>query len=143
MKKLFAAIMLALLIGPAVAQDVPGIGPGQVWTVTQNGADTSSSSVSFTPPSANRLTYVCGFAVTGGGATAATPVTVTLGALVGNITENYTYDYALGAGVGNLPLIVNLNPCVPANAAGAIVTLTVPGAAGNTNNSLTMWGYQQ
>jgi hypothetical protein len=69
---------------------------------------------------AGKVTYICGFAATGGGATAAAVVNLTVtNIVIGTMT--YTFGANTGAGVPSAPLVVPFNPCIPA---GAVLTPT-------------------
>lgn len=93
-------------------------------------------------PSATTTAYISGFEVTGSGATAALPVTVTVTGLLGG-TRSYTYNFAAGALVGNLPLIVDFVPPLPASAINTPIVVTCPASgAGGTNNTVVAHGYQ-
>jgi hypothetical protein len=59
---------------------------------------------------ANVMTYISGFEVTGSGATAGLPVTVTVIGVLGG-TLSYTYTAAAGVLVGNTPLVVEFHHC--------------------------------
>lgn len=85
--------------------------------------------------------YLAGFEVTGSGSTAALPVTVTVAGLLGG-TRSYTYGFAAGALVGNVPLIVTFDPPLPASAINTAIVVTCPaGGAGNTNNTVVAHGF--
>jgi hypothetical protein len=111
-------------------------------TGTFSGADTTTQAVTLAG-TAGKTTYICSFSVSGLGATAATSVTVTVATLAGASTLSYSYFYQAGATVANTPLSVNYTPCIAANAAATAITITVPGAAGNTQTQINASGFQQ
>jgi hypothetical protein len=118
--------------GPATGTGYPA---GAVpLAAAASGADTTSAAITLGPVT-GRLTYVCGFAISGLGATAATNVLVT----VGNIS--YSYAFTGTATTINTPISSNFAPCIPATTSGTGITITVPGAAGNTVTNLVAWGY--
>jgi hypothetical protein len=88
------------------------------------------------------LAYVCGFNVSGLGATAATTVTIAVATVVGGNALSFQYIFPLGAAVASTPVQATFQPCVPANAQNTAITVTVPGAAGNTSTHISAWGFQ-
>src|SRR5512139_903147 len=90
---------------------------------------------------ATTTVYISGFEVTGSGATAALPVTVTVAGLLGG-TRSYTYNFAAGVLVGNTPLIVSFFPALPASAVNTAIVVTCPASgAGGTNNTVVAHGF--
>jgi hypothetical protein len=110
-------------------------------TGTFSGADTTTAAATLAGV-ASKTTYICSFTVTGLGATAATPVTVTVATLIGSTTLSYTYFFPAGAAVPSQPLVINYSPCIASNAVNTAITITVPGAAGNTATQINATGYQ-
>jgi hypothetical protein len=85
--------------------------------------------------------YIAGFEVTGSGATAGLPVTVTVAGLLGG-TRSYTYSFAAGVLVGNTPLIVTFDPPLPASAINTAIVVTCPASgSGGTNNTVVAHGF--
>lgn len=85
--------------------------------------------------------YISGFEVTGSGATAGLPVTVTVAGLLGG-TRSYTYTFAVGVLVGNAPLIVTYDPPLPASAVNTAIVVTCPASgSGGTNNTVVAHGF--
>ena len=85
--------------------------------------------------------YLAGFEVTGSGATAGLPVTVTVAGLLGG-SRLYTYSFAVGALVGNVPLIVEFDPPLPASAVNTAISVTCPASGlGGTNNTVVAHGF--
>lgn len=90
-----------------------------------------------------KTTYITGFEVTGTGATAGLPVTVTVTGVLGG-TLNYTYAAAVGALVGNTPLVIGFPIPLPSSAVNTAIVVTVPAlGVGNTNSTAVAHGYQQ
>lgn len=137
---LFVQVLAAGAQGISVGQNgtypVGAIGVSGVFA----GADTSSSAATLTG-SPGRTTYICGFNVNGLGATAATTVNVAVATVIGGNSLSFQYIMPLGAGVASVPVGTTFSPCVPANAVGSSLTVTVPGAAGNTSTNISAWGY--
>jgi hypothetical protein len=85
--------------------------------------------------------YITGFSVSGAGATAGLPVAVTVSGLLGG-SRIYTYGFALGALVGNQPLVVNFMPALPASAINTAISVTCPASGvGGTNNTVVAQGF--
>jgi len=92
---------------------------------------------------AGKTTFICGFQATAGGATAAAVVTGTITNIITG-TMSWTYGANTGAGVPTAPLVVPFNPCVPANAVNTTIVVSMPSlGAGNTNATVSAWGYQR
>lgn len=90
---------------------------------------------------AAKTTYLSGFEITGGGSTAAAIAAVTVSGILGG-SLNYTYGFALGAGVGNVPLIVEFNPPLPSSAVNTSIVVTcAAGGAGNLANTCVAHGF--
>lgn len=90
---------------------------------------------------ATTTVYIAGFEITGSGATAGLPVTVTVAGLLGG-TRSYTYSFAAGALVGNAPLIVTYDPPLPASAINTAIVVTCPASGtGGTNNTVVAHGF--
>lgn len=91
---------------------------------------------------AAKTTYISGFEITGGGATAASLVLATITGLLGG-TATYTVAAVAGAALGNVPLMVELNPALPASAVNTAIVVSVPAlGAGNTNSCVVAHGFQ-
>lgn len=91
---------------------------------------------------AGKTTYISGFQVTSGGATAASLKSVSVTGLLGG-TATYTIGVVAGATLPNAHLIVTFNPPIPASAANTAIVVTVPAlGAGNTNATVTAHGFQ-
>jgi hypothetical protein len=135
--------------GQAAPCNAPGSGssgypPGSTpISAVFSGADTTTANAALAAGGAGIFTYVCGFSITGLGATAATPVSPTVATVANGKTLTYSYLFALGATAQNTPVSFTYAPCLPASAANAALTVTVPGAAGNTATQINAWGYQQ
>jgi hypothetical protein len=85
--------------------------------------------------------YISGFEITGAGATAGLPVTVTVAGLLGG-TRSYTYTFVAGALLPNQPLIVTFSPPLPASAVNTPIVVTCPASgAGGTNNTTVAHGF--
>lgn len=106
-----------------------------------SGADTTSQAATLALAS-GKTTYICGFTVSGLGATGATTVNVTVATLVGSVTLTYSYVFPAGATVVATSIGREYSPCIPASAAAAAITITVPGATGNTATQINAWGFQ-
>lgn len=121
----------------------PTYPPGAIAVIDSTSTADTASQTATLPASPSRLTHICGWTVTGLGATALSNVVVTVATLQGNKTLNYAYAMPVGATVIAAPVGDNYTPCLPANAVNTAVVVTVPGAAGNTNTNIAVWGYQQ
>jgi len=112
--------------------------PATLVVGTSTGAAQANSPTM--PAVAAKTNYVCGFTVTGGGATSATAVTVTLSD--GTLTFNFMINIPVGVAVPMTPLVVQFKQPIPASAVNTAWTLTVPTfGSGNTAASSNIWGY--
>ena len=149
--KTWAALALALALlacKPASAQ-APFAMPGgslQGQPVTgiaaSSGTVAAGAATATLPAVQGRFTYICGFAITSSGSTTAIVVAPTV---VGAIGGTQTYAYATVAGVllANAPLVVPFTPCLPSSAVNTAIVVSIPSlGAGNTNTTVSAWGYQ-
>lgn len=87
-------------------------------------------------------TYLSGFAFTYAGATAASVVTGTITGLLGG-TQSFTVPVPTGATSGGIPIVIDYNPPIPASATNTSIVVSVPSlGAGNTNATVSAWGYR-
>lgn len=90
---------------------------------------------------AGKTTYITGFSWSGGGATAASAVNLTVTGALGG-TQTYTVGGPAGAG-GVPPLNIFFDPAIPATAVNSTIVVSCPTlGAGNTNSTVVAWGYQ-
>jgi len=137
---LVLACLLALLVGHADAQVPPTRG---IPISASSGNVAAATATATLPAVANRVTYICGFAATGGGATASAVVNLTITGPA-NGTMTYTYGAVTGATTPNPPLVVNFTPCVSASAPNTTIVVSMPTlGAGNTNAAIDAWGEQR
>lgn len=109
--------------------------------IAGSGNVAAASAVATLTGTASTTVYIAGFEVTGSGATAGLPVTVTVAGLLGG-TRHYTYTFEAGVLVGNKPLIVEYNPPLPASGFNTPIVVTCPsGGAGATNNTVVAHGF--
>lgn len=91
---------------------------------------------------AAKTTYITGFAITGGGATAGSIIAVT----ITGPTNTLTFYIVIPAGVGVsiTPLIVEFSRPIPAAAVNTAIVVNVPSfGAGNTNAAAVARGFQR
>jgi hypothetical protein len=125
----------------AGVEAVAGYPGGGVPLIAGSGNVANASAVATLTPGSGKTAYIAGFEITGAGATAGLPVTVTVAGLLGG-TRSFTYTFAAGVLVGNLPLIVDFLPPLPASAIDTAIVVTCPaGGAGNTNNAVVAHGF--
>lgn len=142
MKRILAALALLFLSGiPAGAQSpIPLQGVGITASSGNVAAGVATASLA---AATGKVTYICGFAITSAGSTGAAVVSPTV---TNTVTGTMTFTYASVAGVtlGNQPLVVHFNPCISANAPNTAIAVSLPSlGAGNTNASVSAWGYQR
>jgi len=147
-KRILFGIALAIsLAGSAFAQVPSNQGvatvPGIPISASSGNVVAATATATFAAGRANRFTYICGFAATAGGATAAATVNLTVTNFVTG-TMTYNYGAQTGAGVPTAPLVVNFTPCLPANAVNTTIVVSMPSlGTGNTNAAVNAWGYQR
>lgn len=106
-----------------------------------SGNKANASAAATLTGAATTTVYITGFQITGTGATAALPVTVTVAGTIGG-TMSYTYGYALGALVGNAPLVVTFPTPIPASGVNTPIVVTCPASGtGGTNNTVVAHGF--
>jgi hypothetical protein len=111
--------------------------------VTASGA--AQSNAATLTGSAGRMTYLEGFDVTGGGATAASIVEISTTGL----SNNLKWEMNVLAGVAGPVnaqggLFIRFPTPIPSSATNTNITVTLPSlGAGNTNASITVYGYTQ
>lgn len=140
MKRFLIAFALVLgLAAPAAAQDQR---TSNIGVSASSGNVAAATATATLPGTQNRVTYICGFTVTGLGATAGVSVTAT----ITNLNNSFSQDIGVPAGV-TVPLtphtILTGPPCLPSSAPNQSIIVSVPSfGSGNTNASVTAWGYQ-
>lgn len=129
------------VISVSAAKPANGMPTGAVALIAGSGNVANASAAATLTGTASTTVYLAGFEVTGSGATAGLPVSVTVAGLLGG-SRIYTYSFAVGALVGNNPLIVTFDPPLPASAVNTAISVTCPASgAGGTNNTVVAHGY--
>lgn len=87
--------------------------------------------------------FICGFAMTSTGSTAAAVVAPTVTGTAGG-TQTYAYASVAGVTLANQSLVVTYTPCLAASAASTNIVVTLPSlGAGSTNATTNAWGFLQ
>lgn len=125
---------------------IAGSGPyqvAQVPLIAGSGNVANAAAAATLTGTASTTVYLAGFEITGAGATAGLPVTVTVTGLLGG-TRSYTYTFAVGATLPNQPLIVEFDPPLPASAVNTAIVVSCPASGvGGTNNTTVAHGFYQ
>lgn len=91
---------------------------------------------------ASQTTYLQGYAISGGGATAAATLTATISGLTGT-NMAVGYFVTTGTTIGSSPVIVNFTRAIPASGTNISVTINLPSlGAGNSSTVLSIFGYR-
>lgn len=143
LKKLALLALLALGATPAFAQFAVSDQSSQRASIgAVSGTVAAATATATLGAVQGKTTYICGFAITSAGSTAAAVVAPTVTNVVGG-TQTYEYATVAGATLANAPLIVPFSPCLPASAVNTSIAVSLPSlGAGNTNASVNAWGYQ-
>lgn len=142
MRRLIALAALAFLAGasPCWAQYAGTFGATSISASSGNVA--AATATATLAAVAGKTTHICGFSITSTGSTAAAVVSPTVANLIGG-TMTYTYASVAGVTLSNAHLTVAFNTCVPANATGTTIPVSMPSlGAGNTNATVNAWGFQ-
>lgn len=109
----------------------------------QDSADGANTPLTATLPGVTgKTTYISGFQVTGGGATAASIITITVTGLVG-VDQLYRLAIPAGVTLGVVPLLVTFATPIPASGPDTDVVINVDAfGTGNTDASVAAQGYQ-
>lgn len=135
------SMFVTLTDGSGSLQQASGTVAGSTPLSASSGAVAAAEAAATLTGAAAKTTYITGFQVTGSGATAALPVSVTVTGLLGG-TATYAYTAVAGATLANQPLIVSFNPPLPASAVNTNIVVTCPTlGAGNTKNTVNAQGY--
>jgi len=138
-----STIQRVVLTNPATggpSSSVTGAPPGTSITASATGAAAASNAT--LAAVAGKTTYITGFVVSGGGATLASIIAVTV---TGTITGTLTYYLGVPAGVlvGASDLTVQFTTPVPASAVNTAIVVNVPSfGAGSTAQSAVATGLQ-
>lgn len=90
---------------------------------------------------ASLRTYISGAMISGGGATAASVIQVTITGLTNTLSFNIAVPAGAAVGIQTLQLL--FDPPLPASADNTAIVVNVPSfGAGNTNASASAWGFQ-
>lgn len=123
--------------------DGSGSGGPRTQITASSGNVAAATATATLAATAGKTTFICGFQATAGGATAAAVVTGTVTNIITG-TMSFTYGANTGAGVPTAPLVVPFNPCVPASAVNTTIVVSMPSlGTGNTNATVSAWGYQR
>lgn len=145
LSRIFPLALGLLLAGSAFGQQLPPFGPSgnsAVYVTAASGNVANANAVATLAAAAGKNTFICGLTITAAGATAASVVSATVvGVITGTLT--YTFVAPAGATVAATPLVVSFGTCVPSSALNTAIVVTLPAlGAGNTNASVSAWGFQ-
>lgn len=120
-----------------------GLNPSGATILTSSSGNVAAAAATATLTSAATQTaYLSGFLFSGAGATGASVVSGTITGLLGG-THTFTVSVPAGASLAVTPIFVDYNPPVPASAVNVNIVVSVPSlGAGNTNSSISAWGYR-
>jgi Mg/Co/Ni transporter MgtE len=141
------ALIALLLATPAAAQqfDFSKTIPYPVGAIpiTASSGNVAAATATCTLPAlAGKTTYLTGFVITAGGATAAAVVTGSVSGIV-NGPDSFTYGAPAGATAYATPLVVMSHFGLPGTAINTAIVISMPSlGAGNTNTTITCSGYQ-
>ena len=124
-------------------------GAQQPYTpVAASAAGAAQQNATSLPAVAGKTTYITGFDVTGGGATAASIIEITVTGLATSAGGTLKFEMNVAAGVtasvnAQGGLTVTFPDPLPASAPNTQITVTVPSfGAGNTNADVSVYGIQ-
>jgi len=107
-----------------------------------SGVVSAAAAVATLDSDAGKTTYISGLLISGGGATSAALVDVTIAGLLGG-TRTFVHGAVAGAALKNPDLHLKFDPPLPASALDTDIVVTCPSlGTGNTKNSVTAWGYK-
>jgi hypothetical protein len=110
------------------------------YAANSSGNVANANAVATLAGAAGKTTYIWGFTLTAGGATAGLPVIATVAGLLGG-TQSFIFDFAAGATAGST-FVYNFPVPWPASAQNTAIVVTLPaGGAGNTNAAATAMGF--
>lgn len=115
-------------------------GAGPVSTFSSGNVANATATATI-PAVAGRTGYLTGFEVTGAGATAGSVVNLTVTGLLGG-TATYSVVVPTGVTTSITPLVVGVNPPLPASAVNTAIVVSVPAfGAGSTNAAVVAHGF--
>lgn len=115
---------------------------GAVPVQASSGNVANAAATATLPAAAGKTTYMTGFTISGAGATAALVVNPTIVGLLGG-TATYTYTFVAGVTTPNTTLAIRFFKPLPGSAINTAIVVSCPaGGAGNTNNTVSVEGYQ-
>src|SRR5205085_5300644 len=116
---------------------------GATQLANSSGNVANASAVATLAGAAGKTTYIACMNISASGATSASVVTATLAGLLGG-TASFTVSVVAGATLGVPTLNVSFNPPLPASAVNTAIVLTLPAlGTGNTNATVSAWGFQK
>lgn len=125
----------------ASGQVVSPVPAGNVQTGGSSGNIANAAASASIAATATRFSFIQGFDVSFGGATAGQCVTATLTGVIGG-TRSYTVCSPTGATVQGVPLTKTFSPPLSSSAVNTQITLSVPAlGAGNTNTTVNVDGF--
>ena len=145
LKRIALALIACLWASLAAAQSPLFIPPDSAATrMTVNAAatGTTAGATATLPAVQGKTTFICGFSVTPGSATAAITINVTV------TGPASTFTYSVGApatavGVTGAALLQNFTPCVAASAMNTTIAVAAGAlGAGGVNQDVNVWGFQ-
>lgn len=143
--RLVALVGLAIifLLGVALASSHAQVAQTGAASVTNSSGDKAAAqAVATLPAQQNQFTWICGFVVSGLGATGASNIQI---AVTGLAAGSTSFALNVPAGVTTaLPLTqFTFSPCLQGSAWNTAVVVTVPSlGTGNTHAQVTAWGVQ-
>lgn len=130
--KLALAFLFLLASAAMAGQPIKSASSGNVAAATATATLTGG---------AQSWTYLTGFEITYGGATAAACVNATITGLLGG-TATYVICAPAGVAVGGVPLTTRFNPPLQSAAVNTNIVVSMPTlGAGNTNAAIVAHGY--
>lgn len=131
---------VSLSNSPAIAMSLAG---SNQTPITASATGAASAANATLAGAAGKTTYITGFQVTGGGATGASVIAVTVTGTISG-TLNYRIVVPAGATASITPLIVTFPAPIPASGTNTAIVVNVPSfGAGNTDAATSVQGFQQ
>lgn len=99
---------------------------GVIPLVASTGPVANAPNVATLTPTPTSVAFLCGFSVTGTGASAKNPVVVTVNGLLGGQMRYYAYMFESPVNAINTPLVMRFDPPLPGEGPGMPITITCP-----------------